>query len=222
MRSPASPELQGLQGERRDSNPRPPGPQPGDPGSCGGASGSVEPTGFAQVGSGSLTLRPRMRPRSYPAVTHGLAGLPGRCPVLAEGPSCSAQRGIPLLLEPPGRPAGDLDAKPVRVEDEELVEALDVSILLGREVDRGADVETALIGGVYLLAESRRRRRSARCRRGSSRADRRLLAGAPGIRRQSGGRRPPQCRGSSDSGPRRAGRMARAPLDRRRAIARRR
>jgi hypothetical protein len=46
----------------------------------------------------------------------------------------------------------DLDADPVGVEDEERVVVVEVVLLLGREVDRGAECLAALEGGVDLLA----------------------------------------------------------------------
>jgi hypothetical protein len=55
---------------------------------------------------------------------------------------------VPLTLGA----APDLDANPVRIEDEELVVALDVAVVLGREVDFRAHLEAARVGGVHLLS----------------------------------------------------------------------
>ena len=46
----------------------------------------------------------------------------------------------------------DLDPEPVRVEDEERVVVLEVVVLLGREVDLGAERDSALVRLVDLLA----------------------------------------------------------------------
>jgi hypothetical protein len=48
--------------------------------------------------------------------------------------------------------AEDRDAKFVRIEDEEGVVVVHVTILLRRKVDAGADVKTALIGRVDFIA----------------------------------------------------------------------
>jgi hypothetical protein len=53
-----------------------------------------------------------------------------------------------------GRSAGDFDAKPVGIEDEHLVVAVEVAVLLRREVDSRADLLAALMGGVDLVAVS--------------------------------------------------------------------
>src|SRR5688572_19865385 len=51
-----------------------------------------------------------------------------------------------------GRAVCHFDAQAVGIEDEHLVEARDVLVLLGREVDAHAHVEGSAVGGVDVLA----------------------------------------------------------------------
>jgi hypothetical protein len=51
-----------------------------------------------------------------------------------------------------GRSAGDFDAKPVGIEDEHLVVAVEVAVLLRRELNLCADLQAARMGGVDLVA----------------------------------------------------------------------
>jgi hypothetical protein len=65
-------------------------------------------------------------------------------------PHCAQTTSLSLLVGL-RRPISDLDADPVRVEYEELVVAVDVSVFLGRVVDSSPDLEAAGVGGVDLL-----------------------------------------------------------------------
>src|SRR5665213_110264 len=62
---------------------------------------------------------------------------------------CDVMRLRARLL---GRSVGDFDAKPIGIEDEHLVVAIEVAVLLRREVNPRADLQAALMGGVDLVA----------------------------------------------------------------------
>src|SRR5688500_2877775 len=77
----------------------------------------------------------------------------------SESPSQRAQEPLASAVLRPwpkwvelGRAVRHLDAQAVGIEDEHLVEARNVLVLLGREVDAHAHVEGSAVGGVDVLA----------------------------------------------------------------------